>query len=262
MIDYDQIMQEMDEAQGGASALTRTVTLSGKTGEYREWVKDKAFNEDDPLALRKKLEMIVLYVPQDQGQELWPDQKIFVGDKALCKSRRSAPGFDRAFVSADASTKSTMARMGWTGHCSNCALATSKDCKPALNAYIYDLGAEPCVSILNAKGPQSTWNFYGLMRKELAAFRKANPGAALNQVVWKLSTEPGNQGSRKAKIEVVRSATDVEASVAKALAIEAYQMANVKRSAAPPALPPASRPAALPQHQSDVEVIDPDEIPF
>ena len=271
-IDYDALMGEMQETAGDESTpVLRSLNLSGKTGEFRLWEKGVDFDEDSPLSLRKKLEAIILYLPSDEGMELWPDGEVFKGDKVLCRSRRTAQGFDKAWCSADGAAKSVMAKRGWTGNCGNCLLREDKLCKPALNAYIYDLaqGDAPVVTLLNAKGPQSTWGFYTAFRSIVGAHLKKKSkelgrNVSLAEVVVKLSTEPGFQGSKKIKVDIVRDATPAETGIAKALAIDAFKMANKRRSNASASLPASQerRAIAASRVEAEPEVIDTDEIPF
>ena len=250
--DMQQIWADVDAASGGDAM--RGIGFSGKTGRY-------TFGKDDEDG-KKRFQAILLYVTPDHGRALWPDGKVFTGDKALCQSERITPPYDVPFRSANGSDLAAMHRMGWTGRCSTCQVP-SDVCKPQRIAYLLDLhhmqsGGEPCVSKLFAKGPQSTWNFKACLGKLMGMARKE--GKEPTAYVLEFSSESGSQNSHKVAFSVVGVASEEQRAIANTLAVEAYHAANKRRTAAP-ALPASQPVAALPAERVDVvEVVDAEEL--
>lgn len=251
-IDMQKMWADFEEASGGDTM--RSIGFSGKTGRY-------TFGKEDDDG-KKRFQAILLYVTGTHGRSLWPDGKVFTGDKALCQSERIDPPYDVAFRSANGSDLAAMHRMGWTGRCSTCQVP-SDVCKPQRTLYLLDLhhmqgGGEPCVSRLRAKGPQNTWNLKACLGKlKNIAVKDGNDWTAY---VLEFTSESGHQNSYKSAFNVVGIASEEQRAIASVLASEAYHAANKQRTAAP-ALPASQPVAALPAERVDVvEIVDAEEL--
>lgn len=243
---------------------------------------------EEPIADRGTVKALILYMTQDMGKAFWPNGKDFVGQNFLCQSERSAPPYDTALMNPriDPTHKGILKKAGHTGQCSTCPLAGMNGsdnkplCGPRLIAYLVDIdhvkqvnaynAANPGADVpltftkLDAKGPQSYWNFKACYGKLIAEAKKK--GRSLSDFVVELTAEPGNLGSKKVTFEIVETldADSPLRPIAKFLAREALDASKVIRKPFSAALPPAKQFGALPAEKTTADefVVDVEEIPF
>lgn len=293
---FDSIMNEGAGDSGEGGGRHRYINQVGKTGRYvlggfkelDDAEVDKLKPEEkalylleQPLAERKKFKAIILYNPEDVGRALWPDGRHFQGNQPLCQSERSIAPFDTARTQHKMAPMDKLALkgMGHTGACSTCKIGTDL-CKVRNVAYVIDLdhvkaindynkanpNADPMMptfSKLDAKGPQSTWNFRSKYRELINQAKKA--GKTLGDFIVEFSAEAGNQGSHKLTFRVVSelAADDPLRPMIRLLAREALEASKTVRKSFT-ALPTKTEVQALPPGQTETAdgIIIPDEIPF
>lgn len=293
------IMGEGNSSEGASSKSIRRINHVGNSGRYmvpfkelskaeREKLKpdqleayEKRKELEEAIADRAKFKAVVLYVTEDIGRALWPDGRVFTGTSPLCQSERIQAPFDNAFVNSkmDPLHKSALKSAGHTGKCSTCQIGTDL-CKPRLIAYIVDLdhiravdaynAAHPETFVeyqltkLDAKGPQSTWNFRSLYEK--LRKKAKSEGLAIGDYIVEFKSEPGSQGSKKVTFEVVDEIAKDNPlySFVRMLAREALDASKYVRknfSALP--LNKTTTHSALPAGKEEVDgYIVPEEIPF
>lgn len=254
----DEIMAEAEQNSGQEGGKARWMNHNQKQARYILSGAD----EDSPMAERKKVRAVILYCPADTGRGFWPDNKLISGKLPLCQSERSVAPFDKAFVGkdVDAVKKRVMEQLGWTGHCSNCGVGTDY-CKVRLVAYILDLdhvkqvfennkddSNEPMehgFTKLDAKGPQSTWNFHKCY-KELFKQARAE-GLTLADYIVEFYSEEGKDSTTKVAFKVVDKLPEASPirQLAKVLAREALEASKTVRKSRQ-ALPSTSAQVALP----------------
>ena len=239
MIDHDDPFNEIMEegaASAGPSKPVRRINHVGNSGRYIVPFKElrkadldelkpeqqAAYHQrkavEEPVLDRAKFKGVVLYVTEDIGRALWPNGIDFIGTHPLCQSERTAAPFDNAFVNSkmDPIYKQTLKQQGHTGACSTCKIS-DKICKPRLIAYVVDLDhvksveaynaanpenpADIMLTKIDAKGPQSTWNFRSLYNKLRRDAKAA--GLTIGDYIVEFKSEPGSQGSKKVTFEVV-----------------------------------------------------------
>ena len=237
---------------------------------------------EEPIADRGKFRAVILYLPEDPGRALWPDGRVFTGTNVICSSERTMAPYDNARLNgkADPLTKQVLKKGGHTGQCSTCGIGTDF-CKLRLVAYIVDLAhiqaidayneAHPdqpmiphAFSKVDAKGPQSYWNFVKCY-KDLKR-QAVKEGRKLGDYIVEFNNEAGALGSKKVTFKVVGSiaADDPLHTFVRILAREALDSAKTIRKPFN-ALGAAkeTKLSALPAGTEEVDgYIVPDEIPF
>jgi len=297
---FDEIMNEGGGADAAAGKPARYISHGGSSGRYTVNVKELSGDElkklspeqrleyqakreiEEQLSDRGKFRAVILYLPEDPGRALWPDGTVFKGTNVICSSERTAAPYDVARVNtkSDPLAKQVLKKGGHTGQCSTCGIGTDF-CKLRLVAYLVDLAHlqaidqyneahpdQPMVlhafSKLDAKGPQSYWNFvtcYKKLKRQAVSEQRT-----LGDYIVELSNEPGALGSKKVTFKVVGTIAkdDPLHTFVRILAREALESAKTIRKPFN-ALGPAkeTKLAALPPGTEEVDgYIVPDEIPF
>lgn len=298
---FAEIMSEGCGDEPSSSKPQRFINHGGSSGRYivpfRELDKDKLRELDadgvaayearkeieESVADRAKFRAVVLYLPEDPGRALWPDGKVFQGTHPICQSERTAAPYDNARLNGkiDVTTKQVLKKGGHTGQCSTCGIGTDF-CKLRLVAYVIDLGHVKAIdawkaanpdkahlvdysfSKLDAKGPQSYWNFvsnYKNLKRTASA-----AGKTIGDYVVEFSSEPGQLGSKKVAFKIVEQIKreDPLYSFVRILAREALEASRmIRKSFSALSAPKTTQMSALPPETEEVDgYVVPEEIPF